>query len=250
MPREDFLNLSVAILLRGIHYKENYTCQWTGKDHWKPLQDRRPELAAYTVDFEHIFAESFQEAILNNLNTYDIFACTYPSPKKEPFLERYKPVDSLFIGEDDRFGYEHTQCRGFQAGLEMIKAYAKKHNKKYDMVMCTRSDIGYRENFLDHVPLDEERMLAYYQWKVIKEWLSQGACSDWTMRGCHDSVHLFPYKIISDVICAADQHANMPGHQESLHCLPALLDKSLVHYISHPDDHMWDGDGGLWVDRG
>lgn len=210
----------VAILLRGVHYRENYFTKSTFSSFAK---------LRYTVDFERVFLETFRKAIVNKLSDYDVFISTYPSEKQELLIKELDPVDVMFIGCDDRFQYKKkTQLTGMLSGLEILKSYADKNNVNYDFVICLRLDLDLSENMLEVLSLD------YDKFNFITEG-TRGLPG----KRANDRWHMFSYDLIDQVYDSIKRMKDSRREQH-LHGLPRKLHGHDKNRITEPRDQIYD----------
>jgi hypothetical protein len=209
---EYFNTHKTAILLRGFHYKENNA---TGSTF------TRYSGFKYIVDFERVFLESFQRAILDKISDPDIFISTYPSKKQELLVSQLQPTDVMFIGEDDRFQHDtQTQITNMLSGLDILKSYANHNKVTYDFVIIFRMDICIAENILEVLQLD------YDKFNYIKEGLKNHLAND--------CLHMFPYKLIDRV------YDEVKTLEKNFHFLPNKVGKQHLNFISEPSDQIYD----------
>ena len=142
--------MRIALILRGIHYLENY--------------QHRYGIPTYTIDF-HDTLPSIQENIINAFelqgHMVDVFLLSYHSkfeselidilkPKRYHFTE-YKPIPLGKAQED--IGYPLMLDYHINA-IDMIEEYEVKNNIQYDNLLITRFDLYYYKKIteieLDH----------------------------------------------------------------------------------------------------
>lgn len=134
--------MKIAILLTGIHYKENYM----GATVKKPL----------TVDYRKYF-NHFKEKLYDffkKIATVDTYISTNDSIHLIDLLNDYKPI-KYCVCEDDMVAKRIK-------GLELIPKY-------YDYVLMTRFDIYFQDNFSN---------LHINKMNIVSELENKNVCDD------------------------------------------------------------------------
>jgi hypothetical protein len=137
--------MRIALILRGIHYLEDY--------------EHKYGIPKYTIDF-HDTLPSIQENVIKAFESQghiiDVFLLSYHSKFENELIETLKPKNYHFtnyrriaLGLDQQdIGY-HLILDYHINGINMVEEYEQQNNIKYDTILITRFDLYYYKKVTD-----------------------------------------------------------------------------------------------------
>lgn len=128
--------MKVALLIRGIVYKENHI-------HFSKNM--------YTIDYKLNYDTLIKQTInpLKELHEVDIYISTYVNDKysKDEIIKDFSPKSCIFIEDQKK---QQMDC--IQYGLELIR----KNDEKYDFIIVTRFDLILKIN-INEIPYNIDK---------------------------------------------------------------------------------------------
>lgn len=206
--------MRVALLLRGITYKESY---------------RHHTGAIMKVDYKDNISNVMNQIIepLRAQHEVDLYITTYDSVKKNEVINDFNPKAIIFLDPNE------NQVTSTKEGLKLIK----QSRNDYDFVIVTRMDLFFLLD-LTKVPYDINKFNFIWEENPQEDNNCVG-----------DSLHVFNIRFIDEFIYALEEYTFLLNLHKIREKILKYISKKDIHYMFPPvfDSNSDNGPNPLYI---